>query len=256
MPNNLWSKKELILAFNLYLKIPFGKMHRSNPEVIQLAQLLGRTPGSVAMRLSNFASIDPYHRQRGVVGLAGGKKQCQPIWDEFNSNREALIFESEKIRAEKEGQTIEEKYAPILKDISSYQGETKIREVKTRVNQNVFRQMILSSYENRCIISGIDLPELLVASHIIPWSQNEKVRLNPENGLCLSSLYDRAFDRGLIGITIDHKVVLSPRLEHNVEKPYYKQFFQPLHKLQLQFNGRYKPKKEFLQFHLDEVFNL
>lgn len=255
MPNNSWSKEELILAFNLYLKIPFGKMHRSNPDVIQLAKLIGRTPSSVAMRLSNFASIDPYHQQRGIGGLPGGRKQCQPIWDEFNHDREALIFESERIRAEMEGQTIEEKFAPILKDISSYQGETKIREVKTRVNQNVFRQMILSSYNNSCIISGIDLPELLVASHIIPWSQNEKERLNPENGLCLSSLYDRAFDRGLIGITIEHKVILSPKLKDNIEKPYFTQFFQPLQQLQLTFNGRYKPKKEFLEYHLDEVFD-
>lgn len=256
MSNNFWSKDELIIAFNLYLKIPFGKMHRSNPDVIKLATLIGRTPSSVAMRLTNFASIDPFHQQRGIGGLPGGRKQCQPIWDEFNHDREALIFESERIRAEMEGQTIEEKFAPILKEISSYQGETKVREVKTRVNQNVFRQMILSSYNNSCIISGIDLPELLVASHIIPWSQNEKERLNPENGVCLSSLYDRAYDRGLIGITIEHKVILSPKLKDHLEKPYFIQFFQPLQQLQLTFNGRYKPRKEFLEYHLDEVFIL
>jgi putative restriction endonuclease len=255
MSDKYWSKEELILAFNLYLKIPFGKMHRSNPDVIELATIIGRTPGSVAMRLSNFASIDPYHQQRGVGGLPGGKKQCQPIWDEFNDHREALIYESERIRAEKEGLTIEEKYAPILKDVASYKGEDKLRAVKTRVNQNVFRQMILSSYENKCIISGIDIPELLVASHIIPWAQNEKERLNPENGLCLSSLYDRAYDRGLIGITADHKVVLAPKLQVNVEKPYYEHYFQPLNKLQVRFTGRYVPKKEFLEYHLDEVFD-
>ena len=100
MKRRLWSKDELILAFNLYLKLPFGKMHRSNPDIIKLANLLGRTPSSIAMRLVNFASIDPYHQERGVLGLSGGVNQCLPIWNEFNNNREELIFESEKILAE------------------------------------------------------------------------------------------------------------------------------------------------------------
>lgn len=209
MANNFWTREELILAFNLYLKLPFGKMHKGNADVIHLAGLINRTPDAVAMRLTNFASIDPYHQQRGVGGLPGGKKQCQPIWDEFINNKETLVFESERILAEKEHVTIEEKYSEILKDISDLKGETKIREVKTRVNQNVFREMILSAYQNRCLITGINLKELLVASHIIPWSKNELERLNPENGLCLSNLYDKAFDKGFIGITIDHKIILS-----------------------------------------------
>jgi putative restriction endonuclease len=58
---NLWTREELILALNLYLKLPFGKLHSGNPEIIHLAYLLGRTPGSIAMRLNNFASVDPFH---------------------------------------------------------------------------------------------------------------------------------------------------------------------------------------------------
>lgn len=255
MANNLWTREELILAFNLYLKLPFGKMHKGNVDVIHLAGLINRTPDAVAMRLTNFASLDPYHQQRGVGGLPGGKKQCQPIWDEFINNKEALVFESEKILAEKEHVTIEEKYSAILKDISDLKGETKIREVKTRVNQNVFREMILSAYQNRCLITGINLKELLVASHIIPWSKSETERLNPENGLCLSNLYDKAFDKGFIGITIDHKVVLSQKIKMQVNESFYGKFFGNLDGVQVQFNGKYKPKKEFLEYHLDEIFN-
>lgn len=146
MARRNWTKEELILAFNLYLKLPFGKMHRSNPDINHLANLIGRTPSSVAMRLTNFASIDPYHQARGVSGLPGGAKQCQPIWDEFSSNRENLLFESERILAQLENQSLEVKYAESLQDISEMKGETKVREVKTRVNQNVFRQIILSNY--------------------------------------------------------------------------------------------------------------
>ena len=61
--------------------------------------------------------------------------------------------------------------------------------MKTRVNQNVFRQIVLANYNKKCAITGIDIPDLLVASHIIPWSKNEEERLNPENGICLSALY-------------------------------------------------------------------
>lgn len=91
MIRNLWTREELILAFNLYFQIPFGKMHTSNPKIIYLANLMGRTPSSITLRLVNFASVDPYHRNRGVKGMDGGAKVVKPIWDEFNENREKLI---------------------------------------------------------------------------------------------------------------------------------------------------------------------
>ncbi|HAG16504.1 MAG TPA: restriction endonuclease, partial [Bacteroidales bacterium] len=107
MERKLWSREELMLVFNLYLKLPFGKMHTRTPEIIEMASLLGRTVNSIAIRLTNFASCDPYHQNRGVKGMVGGIRQCQPIWDEFFGNKEVLIFESEKILAEKQNQTIE-----------------------------------------------------------------------------------------------------------------------------------------------------
>jgi len=128
------------------------------------------------LRLVNFASVDPYHQNRGVVGMKGGAKQVQPIWDEFFQNKEALIFESERILAEKENQTIETKFSELLFDIKDLKGETKMREVKTRVNQNVFRQIVVANYSGKCAITGIDVPELLFASHIIPWAKNEDER--------------------------------------------------------------------------------
>ena len=229
-------------------------MHRSNPEIIHLSNLIGRTPSSVAMRLTNFASIDPYHQARGVLGLPGGARQCQPIWDEFASNREDLLFESERILAQFENQSLEEKYAESLQDVSELTGETKVREVKTRVNQNVFRQIILTNYSGKCAISGIDISDFLVASHIIPWSKNEKERLNPENGICLSSLYDKAFDKGYIGFSTKYEILLSKSLTEHSEKDFYTRFFSHLKNLKIQLPQRFTPKKEFLEFHLDTVF--
>lgn len=109
-----WTKDELILAFNLYFKLPFGKMHSHTKEIIHLANIIGRTPDAVAIRLTNFAHIDPYHQQRGVKGMSGGKKQVEPIWNEFFADKEKLIFESERILAEKENTTIEIKFASVL----------------------------------------------------------------------------------------------------------------------------------------------
>lgn len=256
MALRVWTKDELILAFNLYLKLPFGKMHSRNPDIIHLASIIGRTPSSIALRLVNFASVDPYHQKRGVVGMKGGIKQVQPIWDEFIENKEALIFESERILAEKENKTIETKFDNLLFDIGDLKGETKIREVKTRVNQNVFRQMVLANYSNKCAVTGIDIPELLFASHIVPWSQNEQERLNPENGICLSALYDKAYDKGLIGINLNYEIILSNEIKKNSKSDYFSRFFSSFDKSKIQLPGKYLPKKEFLEFHLDTIFNL
>ena len=254
MKRKLWSREELILAFNLYLKTPFGKLHSTNKDVIHLANLIGRTPSSIALRLVNFASVDPALKARGIKGMDGGKKIVQPIWDEFFYNQEELIFLSEKILAEKENSTIEEKFEELFFDINELKGEVKLREVKTRVNQNVFRQIVMANYSGKCAMSGIDLPELLFASHIVPWAKNEEERLNPENGICLSALYDKAFDKGLIGINEDYKILLSEKIKKRKDKDYYGNYFASLENQSLILPQKYLPKKEFIQYHLDVVF--
>lgn len=242
------------MALNLYLKLPFGKLHSRTPEIIKLASIIDRTPGSVAMRLNNFASVDPYHQQRGIIGLPGGRKQVKPIWDEFIENKEDLLFESEMILAQMENVPLENKYADVLSGIENLQGTTKIREVKTRVNQNVFRQIVLANYSGKCAISGINIPELLVASHIIPWSTNEKERLNPENGICFSALYDKAFDKGLIGLNIRFQVLISNDLKKLEKESYFNQYFQHLDGKKINLPPKYHPKKEFIEFHFDTIF--
>lgn len=251
---NLWSKEELIIAFNLYLKIPFGKMHSTNKDIIHLANLIGRTPSSIALRLVNFASVDPVLKARGIKGMDGGTKIVQPIWDEFFHNQEKLVFLSEQILAQKENTSIENKYNDLLFDIKDLKGETAIRQVKTRVNQSVFRQMVLTNYTSKCAITGIDIPELLLASHIIPWSKSEKERLNPENGICLSALYDKAFDCGLIGINQNYEVILSTSIKKKKDSLFYKNHFEPIEKIKITEPLKYLPRKEFLEYHLDTIF--
>lgn len=256
MRKDLWSKEELILAFNLYLKLPFGKMHRRTPEIIQLSEIIGRTVNSVTIRLTNYAACDPYHQNRGVKGMVGGIKQCQPIWDEFFTNQEELVFLSEKILAEKQNTTIENKFSEILVDIDyqNLNSGSVLRQVKTRINQSFFRQIVVTNYNGKCAISGIDLPELLVASHIIPWSLNEKERLNPENGICFSSLYDKAFDKGLITLSDDYKIIISNDLRKSKEKEFFKDYFGIIEGKQIIEPLKYLPNLDFIKYHQDEIF--
>lgn len=254
MERRLWTREELILALNLYLKLPFGKLDSRTPEIIRLAEMLGRTPSSISMRLNNFASVDPFHQQRGIKGLTGGIKQVEPIWNEFVDNKEDLLFESERILANLEHKSLESKFAEILSGTENLKGETKVREVKTRVNQNAFRHIVLANYSGKCAITGVDIPELLIASHIVPWSQNEQERLNPENGICFSALYDKAFDKGLIGISENYQVLISTEIKSKENKTYYPEIFGKLKGAKIQLPQKYLPKKEFLQFHMDTVF--
>jgi putative restriction endonuclease len=254
MPNRPWTRDELIVALNLYLKLPFGKLHSRTIEIVRLAELINRTPSAVAMRLNNFAGVDPYHQKRGVVGLVGGRKQVEPIWEEFANSRETLIFESEKILAELENWPLEKKYAHLLKDIGGLIGEDKIRETKTRVNQQVFREIVLSNYSTRCAISGITIPSLLVSSHIIPWAMNKAERLNPENGICLSALYDRAFDQGLITVNPEFNVIISDKLKSNDSEIWYQKHFHFYDGKPIILPRKYYPKREFLDYHFNNVF--
>lgn len=248
-----WSRDELILAFNLYLKIPFGKYHRGNQDVIELAKLINRTPSAVAMRLSNFASVDPYHQKRGIKGLTGGIKQVKPIWDEFSENKEELIFESEKILAEIQNVSIERKYKTVLDGIENFEGESKVREVKTRVNQNVFRQIMLTNYHNKCAVTGFSNPAFLIASHIIPWSVDKQNRLNPQNGILLNNLHDKAFENGYLAINNRYQILICSELRKSDDE-FVQNYFKAYHRKELIRPERFLPDIQFLEKHMEEKF--
>jgi putative restriction endonuclease len=203
-----WTREEHILAFNLYCKIPFGTIHMRNPQVIELAEILGRSVGAVSYKLANFSRLDPELKARGIVGLNHGAKGEVEVWDEFCASPETLAFESEKLLAVRTGRTLEE-VARITEDELPREGVERERIVRVRVNQQFFRATVLAAYNYQCCITGLAIPELLVASHIVPWAQDSKNRMNPRNGLCLNALHDRAFDRGLMSINDDGTVCFT-----------------------------------------------
>ena len=194
-----WSREEHIIAFNLYNQIPFGTIHMRNPKVIELAALLGRSVGSVSYKLSNFARLDPALQGRGIRGMSHGAKGEKDVWREFVEHPEALAFESARLIGQQTGQSIE-RSAEIDDAELPPPGVEREAIVRLRVNQSFFRRRVLSAYGYRCCVTGLTVPELLVASHIVPWAEDPLNRLNVRNGLCLNALHDRAFDRGLMWI--------------------------------------------------------
>jgi len=205
----LWTREESILAINLYCKIPFGQMHSRNAEVIDLATLIDRTPSSVARKLGNFASFDPKLRERGIKGLENASRLDNQIWQEYMHDWDEQFIESEKLLAKKKNTTIEKLNYIDLDNLKDIEGKEKERLVTVRVNQSLFRKMVMTNFNNKCCITGITQPELIVASHILPWSKDKGNRLNPKNGLALNTLHDKAFDCGLITITEDLKIKIS-----------------------------------------------
>lgn len=256
MERRLWTHEELMVALRLYLQLPFGKLDQRNPEVIKLAHIIGRTPSSVALRLVNYAALDPIQQQRGIKGMTNGGKACKEYWDRFMADKDSFLFESEQILARLEGKKLKDKYTDIINSIpNGIEGKTKERIVKTRVNQCVFRTIVLANYNNRCALSGIDIPQLLVASHIVPWAKSSKERLNPSNGICLSSLYDKAFDIGLMTFDDEYRTVYSDKLTSELDKEAYSQFFEPFEGRQLSVPLKYAASREFLEWHRDCIFN-
>jgi putative restriction endonuclease len=251
----LWTREELIIAINLYCKLPFGKMHKTNSAIIELAELIGRTPSSVALKLGNFASFDPTLKARGIKGAPNASKLDKEIWDEFYNNwDEALLF-SEEMLAQKQHSSIEE-INKIELEFLPKDGKEKERLIKTRVNQSLFRKIVLATYNNRCCITGIAQPELLIASHIVPWSKNESIRLNPMNGLCLNALHDKAFDSGLIAIRPeDYSIILSDKLKQRKMKSVGVEVnFIAYESKQIILPDKFLPEPEYLDYHYKHVF--
>jgi putative restriction endonuclease len=248
----LWTRDELILAINLYCKLQFGRLHRLNPEVIKLAELIERTPNSVAYKLVNFASFDSSLQARGIKGATNTSKLDKEIWNQFYNDWELMPYESERLRAKFENSTIES-----INNISDSElprtGMERDRVVKTRVNQTFFRKSIMAAYNNTCCITGISQSEFLIAGHIRPWGIDEKNRLNPHNGILLNALHDKAFEYGYITITPEYKVRVSSILLKQ-KKHQSTDYFKKYHNREIFLPSRFLPDREFLECHNQERF--
>ena len=246
-----WTREELLQALSLYCQIPFGQMHARNRAIGKLATVINRTPSAIALKLVNFASLDPELRRRGVRGMGNVSQVDRDIWEEFYGKWEILADAIDvDIIAPDRGSSRKSRFEVRIPD-----GPTEGQAfVKSRRGQSFFRSSVMAAYEWKCCLTGIAAPELLRASHIVPWSQDVALRLDPHNGLCLNSLHDCAFDRGLISFTDSCDLLVSKRLKDEVPAEIYREMFERLRGFSIALPERFSPSYDSLAYHRDKIF--
>ncbi|CDD43545.1 putative uncharacterized protein [Collinsella sp. CAG:398] len=251
-----WSYEETRMAFALYFLIGASKADKRNSDVKRLAQALGRTPDAVAMKLCNIAANDKNHVSTGKVGLRNSAKLDRDIWLDYERDRDAFldnaIRELENTVQHKDSGY--ESLASVTQELEYIpEGREQRTFVRVRINQQYFRHTLMETYEGHCCLTGLGVPELLIASHIKPWSACDPntERLAASNGLLLNALHDRAFDQGLMTIDAKLRVRISSHVKHSEQS----------NRFLWQFDGEtirppkaHRPALEFIEYHNDVVF--
>ena len=249
-----WTRQEHLIALHLYHELPFGSFDQRNVEVIKYSKLIGRTPSALAMKLSNLASLDPIITSSGRTGLKGASKGDRLIWEEMNSNWSKFsteIYNAVNSLDQRNSDSDETSTVELID--TDYTGGERVISTKARVGQSVFRKAVLSSYNFKCCISGLAIPKLLVASHIVPWKDDIENRLHPKNGLALSMIHDKAFDIGIITITEEYKVLVSQKY-HSKDDVFFNTSLMKYDGESLIMPNKFSPKSEFLEHHRDTIF--
>ncbi|HHO54977.1 MAG TPA: HNH endonuclease, partial [Trueperaceae bacterium] len=197
---------------------------------------------------------DPELKKQGIVGLTNASKLDREVWNEFNHDWEKLAFQSESLIAKFLNKNIEE--VGLDEPLKLPEGLSKTRLVKTRVNQAFFRRSVLSAYNSTCCVTGLKIPQLLIASHIIPWSKanNKTEKTNPQNGICINALHDRAFDQGYMTITPDYMIKVSEKLFDIQNNKITDGLFKNIMNKNILLPNRFLPKREFLEYHNRYIF--
>lgn len=250
---NNWTENQITIVLYEYCRKPFGQFSASKDFVQELGALLGRTPAAIVRKVGNLASFDPKMKSRGVGGLVHTSKLDEVVWDRYYGNWEQLAYDAEVLLATLKEEDLEESLSIDLSRLPV--GEEKLSEIKRRINQNFFRETVLASYNQKCCITGINNPLLLEASHIIGWSKDSANRTNPENGLCLNSLFHRAYDENLIGITPDYIIQISDeffgdKVQEVSEET--RKYVLELNNRKIILPSRFLPNQDLLAKHYEE----
>jgi putative restriction endonuclease len=204
MDRKRWERSELLRVLVLYCDIPFGQIHSRNPLIIKLSDEIGRTPSAVALKMVNFASLDPTISQKGMSNVSALDRST---WEMFFNDIDHFLtkdVENPELGCGFSDCPQTEFELSSSKEATEHKSSTIFRR-----GQDRFRRAVLASYNGRCAISGVDDPRLLVASHIAPWAANVGRRLDPRNGICLNALLDRAFDAGVFTLSANYDIIFS-----------------------------------------------
>ena len=190
---------------------------------------------------------------------------CSAAVKAYGEFMAAEAFEDEivaKVSGETSGKSVAQKAESLIEttaktdleahlDLTKKEGVEKLAAVKVRVNQDIFRKMVLANYGAKCCVTGLSVPEVLRASHISAWAEDEANRLNPENGLCLSATYDAAFDRHLISFDKDYRLVVSKSIKDHYTDAAAKCYFIKLEGQKMSLPAKFLPSQSLLEKHRD-----
>ncbi|OKH89167.1 HNH endonuclease [Thalassospira sp. TSL5-1] len=263
MAGRRWSESELLVALNIYFELEFGQFHQYQPRIIEIAKLLDRTASSLAMKLCNFASLDPAMNGKGLSGASKADREIMRsfIDDTENTIARAQIALEDLMAHHDSDVTVNQdrvRRDQFSEGAMSFSGQVprmteSVAMRKTRIGQPFFRTAVLAGYRHRCGVCALNIPELLVASHIIPWSQVPHLRLRPDNGISLCSIHDKAFDLGFWSLDHQLRIVLSRRLVQ-LGGEAEALFFGKFEGKGLILPDRFVPKIEFIEWHRSNVF--
>ena len=194
-----WTREDVIIAYALYCVIPFSKVNNSNQTIKDAAEVMGRSPTSLKMRICNLAALDPDFLATGRAGLSSVAKLDQEVFDEFS---------------------------------------------------------VIAAYEGRCCISGMTIPQMLIASHIKPYavSDLQTERANPANGLLLNAFYDRAFDQGLMTVLPDLTILISDQVKEVYTDERTREWLYAIEGTKIKRPARFAPSRDLLAYHNEYVF--
>ena len=248
-----WTRQQLLVAFALYCRMPFGKISSRHPDIIRAAADIGRTPAALSMKMGNIASLDPAITSTGRSGLRAASANDRAMWDEMTSDWERFAVECEQALMATEAAPEPAVEQAMLDYDDLPVGEDRVVLATTRIGQRFFRAAVLSAYNEQCCITGLAIPTLLQASHIVPWQHDRANRTNPRNGLLLSVLHHKAFDAGLLTIKDDMTVRVSR--EHTAPTgEFFSSAIAAYDGRPIRLPEKFAPHRDFLAYHRERIF--
>lgn len=256
------------MAFALYITLEPRECDDKGLDVQRLAYFLHRTPNSVALKIWNIAAHDTNRKARGRVGMKHGSKLDAQVWEWYEETPDAFMEECLNLLQNALWKANQDNFKPKplasdrhssletafkLLNIQAPEGKERTALTLQRVNQSYFRNSLMQNYLHTCCITGIQIPTLLIASHIKPWNVSTPVeKTAASNGLLLNAFHDRAFDQGLISIDDDYRIIVNhSKVRHSDANDKWIYDFEG-RKITLPSVGQ--PSHEFIEYHHKYIF--
>lgn len=260
-----WRRDELIEILDRYYRLKNQRIDYDSPqasaELLDLSDRLMCLPQGVMRSVEGIRQQMSLFAKCETAGTTGGSMTLlQEVWKTFHHDPQELTGEISRIEMELNDDVtknvVEGEVSVDATDdsLTSYRTE-RIAECLQRVGQNLFREKVLAEYDEQCCLSHTRDPTLLVASHIVPWAADKASRMDPRNGLCLNTFFDRLYDQGLMTVTLQHRSKFSASLPLRIHDPDFVKFLTHYDDKEIvEAEGYSWPRDEYLKYHLEHIF--